>query len=167
MLLHTWVSCLVLAVYAVGVGLSGGQLWQQLRSPPAHRNLGYQTLLVHLSLFLLFCSQPSCLPLPCLARPSGTCWALSCCRSLWTMAVWTLVSLCWEHCLGAPPPPIQPGPGSCNSPNLVFLLPVWLYSCSPSANRARPCGSPLARAKGCAGLCRVNCETCFLQERGL
>lgn len=51
MLLHTWVSCLVLAVYAVGVGLSGGQLWQQLRSPPAHRNLGYQTLLVHLSLF--------------------------------------------------------------------------------------------------------------------
>lgn len=38
--------------------------------------------------------QPSYLPSPCLGRPSGTCWALPCCESLWTTAGWTQVSVC-------------------------------------------------------------------------
>lgn len=62
-----------------------------------------------------FCSpfQPSYLPSPCLDRLLGTCWALSCCGSLWTMAGWTQVSVCEDaHPIASsakqPPPNPQP-----------------------------------------------------------
>lgn len=87
--------------------------------------------------------QPSYLPSPYLDRLLGTCWALSCCRSSWTTAEWTQVSV-WDDAhpspvsrssLPVPPPP--PQPVRAENEALLQMLTALLAPAVPQAARSR------------------------------